>query len=92
MKIKQKGGEMSDKCFVVPFEAQEKEINHWCFDNCGKIIFALIFDAELGGLSHCYCEDCPHDEITMDEPFGESQHGLVYLRKLKPINIPVIAR
>ena len=76
---------MSKKCYVTVWAIQEDEIKHWCFDNCGKVIFSLLIDDELGGLSHCWESDCPHLDKEMDEPFGEVQGNNAYMRKLKDL-------
>jgi hypothetical protein len=73
-----------DKTFVTVWALQEKEIGCHCFDNCGKVIFGLIMDEQIGGLSSCHEEKCPHLEVEITEPFGEVNGQNVYLRKLKP--------
>jgi len=77
-----------DKIFVTVWELQKAEINHYCFDNCKKVIFGLIMDEQLGGLSHCYESHCPFLDREMDEPFGEVNGRNAYLRKLVEIPQP----
>ena len=74
---------MSKKMFITVWALQEKEIQHYCFGSCGKVIFGLLVDDQLGGLSHCYENVCPFVEKEMDEPFGEVRGTNAYLRKLK---------
>lgn len=75
------------KCFITVWALQEKEINEYCFKQCGKVIFGLVVDEQLGGLSHCYETHCPFLDKEMDEPFGTlaSLGTEVYLRKLKDL-------
>jgi len=72
-----------EKIFVTVWTLQEKEIKHYCFDECGKVIFGLIMDDQLGGLSHYFEVDCPFLDKEMDEPFGEVKGCNAFLRKLK---------
>ncbi len=74
---------MSDKCFVTVWGLQKAEIEHYCFTKCGKALFSIVMDEQFGGLSPCNEVNCPYLEKEMDEPFGEMQGDLVYLRKLK---------
>ncbi len=78
---------MAKRCYITVWAIQEDEIKHWCFDNCGKVIFGLLMDDELGGLSHCYETECPHLDKEMDEPFGTIPgiDAECYLRKLKDV-------
>ena len=76
---------MAEKTFVTVWGLQKDEINHYCFGECKKVIFGLLMDDELGGLSHCLEANCPFLDQEMNEPFGEIDGYDVYLRKLKDI-------
>ncbi len=76
---------MSEKCFETVWALQKAEIQYYCFDKCGKVIFGLVMDDELGGLSTCHEDNCPFVEKDMDEPFGEVKGCNAYLRKLRPL-------
>ena len=77
---------MTDKLFVTVWGLQEKEIKHFCFDQCKKVIFGLLMDDTFGGLSHCYEVKCPFLDKEMTEPFGEVSGHPAYLRKL--VDVP----
>jgi hypothetical protein len=74
----------SNKMFVTVWELQEAEIEAHCFGSCKKVIFGLLMDDEMGGLSHCFEVNCPFAEKEMPVPFGEVNGTNAYLRKLKP--------
>jgi len=73
---------MSEKMFVTVWGLQEAEIEARCFGSCKKVIFGLLMDEQLGGLSHCFEANCPFVEKEMPEPFGEVDGTNAYLRKL----------
>ena len=74
-----------EKCYITVWALQEEEIKHYCFDQCKKVIFGFLDVEDIGGVSHCYIDDCPYLEAQLDEPFGELNGRNVYLRKLRPI-------
>ena len=74
---------MPEKMFVTVIELQQAEIEAHCFGSCGKVIFGLLMDAELGGLSHCFEANCPFVDKEMTEPFCQVNGTNAYLRKLK---------
>lgn len=73
--------------YAIPIEIQRSEISYYCFDHCGRVVFAPIMDTDLGGLSHCRVDQCPFLAGQIDNPFGEISGELVYLRKL--MSVPV---
>lgn len=77
---------MPERMFVTIWELQKSEIEVCCFGSCKKVIFGLLMDEQLGGLSHCFEVNCPFVEKEMSEPFGEVDSTNVYLRKLQPLN------
>jgi hypothetical protein len=80
---------MGHKMFVTVWELQKAEIEAHCFGSCKKVIFGLLMDEQLGGLSHCFEVNCPFNEREMSEPFGEVNGTNAYLRKLKPVGSAV---
>ncbi len=77
---------MSEKMFVTVWGLQQAEIEAHCFGSCKKVIFGLLMDEQLGGLSHCFESNCPFVEKEMLEQFGEVNGVNAYLRKLQPPN------
>jgi len=77
---------MSEKMFVTVWGLQKAAIETRCFGSCKKVIFGLLMDEQLGGLSHCFEVNCPFVEKEMSEPFGEVNGTNAYLRKLQPPN------
>ena len=73
---------MTEKMFITVWGLQKAEIEAHCFDSCKKVIFGLLMDKQLGGLSHCFEVNCPFVEKEMSEPFGEVNGTNAYLRKL----------
>lgn len=73
---------MPEKMFVTVWGLQKAEIEAHCFGSCKKVIFGILMDEQLGGLSHCFEANCPFVEKEMAEPFGEVNGTNVYLRKL----------
>jgi len=76
---------MSEKMFVTVWGLQKAEINAHCFGSCKKVMFGLLMDEQIGGLSHCFEVNCPFVEKEMSEPFGEVNGANAYLRKLKAV-------
>ena len=72
--------------FVTVWGLQQSEIESHCFGSCKKVIFGLLMDEQLGGLSHCFEVNCPFVKKEMSEPFGEVNGVNAYLRKLQPPN------
>ena len=60
-----------------------------CNASCKKVIFGLLMDEQLGGLSHCFEVNCPFVEKEMSEPFGEVNGTNAYLRKLTAAQQPL---
>jgi hypothetical protein len=75
---------MGDKMFVTVWGLQRPEIEAHCFGSCKKVIFGLLMDEQIGGLSSCYEAACPFVEKEMPEPFGKVNGVDAYLRKLVP--------
>lgn len=79
---------MSGKLYLVSLEAQSKEVNKYCFGECGKILIGAV---EMSGLAFlpCKTEECPFLEKQMEaEPiaFDEIVYEDVYIRKLRSKN------
>lgn len=72
------------KLFGVVLRLQEPEITANCYGSgCGRGIFALLFDDDLGALVPCAQEECPHLDKQTDEPLWKDGEGRdVYLRRL----------
>jgi hypothetical protein len=75
------------KIYGVVLRLQEPEITARCYGKeCGRGIFAALFDDDLGALVPCAQEECPHLEKQTDEPLWKDGEGRdVYLRRLTPL-------
>jgi len=75
------------KIFGVVLRLQEAEITARCYGKeCGRGIFAALFDDDLGALVPCAQEECPYLEKQTDEPLWKDGEGRdVYLRRLTPL-------
>jgi hypothetical protein len=82
---------MPEKMFITVWGLQKAEIETHCFGSCKKVIFGLLMDEQLGGLSHCFEANCPFVEKEMSEPFGEVNGTNAYLRKLTAAQQPLEA-
>lgn len=46
---------------------QEKEVNYYCFDKCGKVLVGgLDGGDDVGPLFPCKVDDCPHEDKRTD--------------------------
>lgn len=81
----------ASKMFAVVFRLQEPEITARCYGKeCGRGIFAALFDDDLGALVPCAQEVCPFLDKQTDEPLWEDGEGRdVYLRRLTPLTANV---
>ena len=79
------------KIYGVVLRLQEPEITARCYGKeCGRGIFAALFDDDLGALVPCAQEECPHLEKQTDEPLWKDGEGRdVYLRRLTPLTANV---
>ena len=69
--------------YAVSPVIQEKEVDQYCFKECGKIIIGGIDMKEWGPFCPCKTESCPFEEdrtSVMGQVFNED----VCVRKLKP--------
>lgn len=75
------------KVFGVVLRLQEPEITARCYGKeCGRGIFAALFDDDLGALVPCLQEECPFLEKQTGEPLWKDGEGRdVYLRRLTPL-------
>ena len=75
------------KIFGVVLRLQEPEITARCYGKeCGRGIFAALFDDDLGALVACSQEECSYLEKQTDEPLWKDGEGRdVYLRLLTPL-------
>ncbi|KKK60689.1 hypothetical protein LCGC14_3021850 [marine sediment metagenome] len=76
---------MTDKLYFVSHDMQAKEINKYCFRECGKI---LIGGVEMAGLAFlpCNIDDCSFLEKQIKSEsitFDGVIYNDVYIRKLK---------
>ena len=75
---------MSEK-FLVVHELQEKEIKHYCFEKCGKIIIGAMHDDQFS-YGFCNVRECPYeDKLAENYGFDDENNCKLHLRKLKPI-------
>jgi len=81
------GDEVMRKIFAVVLRTQEPEITARCYGKeCGRGIFAMMHDEDLGALVPCAQEVCPHLRKQTDEPIWKDGEGRdVYLRLLTPL-------
>lgn len=70
---------------ICRIPSQREIIEKHCFGDCGKIIAGALIDKELGELGVCRIprEQCPRLDKEMDEPFGNWEGQLIFIRKLK---------
>jgi len=69
-----------EKVFGLSIDIQKKEINKYCFKECGKIIFGGMIDENLT-LVPCNEEKCPYEEKRVK--YEKSNGRVVWIRKLK---------
>jgi hypothetical protein len=75
---------MMQKTYGLWFAGQRAEIDAHCFGDCGQGIFgASVNDPELGPLTLCEQDKCPHLSLQMGVPLGKAPDGReIYLRRL----------
>jgi len=73
---------MTEKIFAVPIALQVDAIKKHCLGDCGKGLLALVEDPEWGAMQMCKQTECPFLHSEMDEPFGQIDEYLVYLRRI----------
>ena len=69
--------------YGLVFGIQKAEIQHYCMNQCRKIIMSVIIDnVETGPMFTCREDNCPH-EVGRTPPMDTEDGDVLIVRKLK---------
>ena len=78
--------------YAMSYGAQRKEVEHYCFDMCGKVLVGGEIDLSGGMFATCREENCPYVIDTADlgdneleGPHGNKRVEHLIVRKLKGV-------